>query len=248
MRTLSEHHPEGRDPVVPVPNRLLLLGGFELSVGSMAVDLPLTAQRLATFLGLHNRPVHRSYVAGTLWPESSEDRAGASLRSALFRLRSPGTDLVKSSGTHLQLSTNVAVDMLRSVGLAHRLAAGEHIEHLDQLVGQFEEELLPGWYDEWVPVWRERWRHTRLHALETLALRLAQAGNFGRAVDAGLAAVTAEPLRESAHRALIVTHAAEGNRDEALRQYHAYRRALRDELGIEPSPAMEQLVAPLRSR
>ena len=62
----------------------------------------------------------------------------------------------------------------------------------------------------------------------------------------GLAAVAGEPLRESAHRALITAYLAEGNRSEALRQYRFFRHLLADELGLEPSPLMESLVDPVR--
>jgi DNA-binding SARP family transcriptional activator len=47
--------------------------------------------------------------------------------------------------------------------------------------------------------------------------------------------VAVEPLRESAHRALIGAHLAEGNRVEALRQLARLRHLLREELGVEPS-------------
>jgi DNA-binding SARP family transcriptional activator len=40
-------------------------------------------------------------------------------------------------------------------------------------------------------------------------------------------------------------HLAEGNAGEALRQYDAFRRLLRSELGLPPSPAMRRLVAEL---
>jgi DNA-binding SARP family transcriptional activator len=59
-----------------------------------------------------------------------------------------------------------------------------------------------------------------------------------------VAAVAAEPLRESAHSALIRLHLAEGNRSEALRQYCRYRRLLRAELGVEPTAALDQLLGP----
>ncbi|MGE5764799.1 MAG: AfsR/SARP family transcriptional regulator [Mycobacterium leprae] len=235
-------------PAFATPNRLRLLRGFELTIDSAVVDLPLTAQRLATFLAMHDRPVHRGQVAGVLWPHSSEDRAAASLRTALFRLRGPGAAVVETSATQLRLGAGVAVDVPSLVAVAHRLTAGESVERLDELIVAFEDELLPDRDDEWVLVWRERWRHVRLNALETLALRLADAGAFGRAVDAGLAAVAAEPLRESAHRALIRAHLLQGNHGEAMRQYAAYRRLLDRELGIEPSPVMEELVSALLPR
>ncbi len=56
-----------------------------------------------------------------------------------------------------------------------------------------------------------------------------------------MACVSAEPLRESADRAVIQVHRAAGNRSEALRQYRIYRALMRNEPGLEPSPAMEQV-------
>ena len=70
---------------------------------------------------------------------------------------------------------------------------------------------------------------------------------FGSAVQAGLAAVAGEPLRESAHRILIEAYLAEGNVAEAIRQYASYRHTLYDELGVEPSPAMSSLMGRLKT-
>ena len=52
-----------------------------------------------------------------------------------------------------------------------------------------------------------------------------------------------EPLRESAHRAVMHAHLAEGNRVEALRQYALYRRVVVDQLGVKPSVEMQRLRA-----
>ena len=59
----------------------------------------------------------------------------------------------------------------------------------------------------------------------------------------GIRAVSMEPLRESAHRAVIAAHLAEGNSVEALRQFASLRRLLQTELGIVPSTATVQLLA-----
>jgi DNA-binding SARP family transcriptional activator len=68
-------------------------------------------------------------------------------------------------------------------------------------------------------------------------------GRHGEAIEAGLAAIDAEPLRESAHRAVIAVHIAEGNLGEALRQYEVYRSIARCRLGIEPSGELQATVA-----
>jgi tetratricopeptide (TPR) repeat protein len=77
-------------------------------------------------------------------------------------------------------------------------------------------------------------------ALEALAELLVGAGQLARALEAALSAVRAEPLRESAHRALIRVHLAEGNRGEAQRQYDLCRRLLRERLDTAPRALLER--------
>jgi DNA-binding SARP family transcriptional activator len=61
-------------------------------------------------------------------------------------------------------------------------------------------------------------------------------------VQAAYAAVRDEPLRESAHRAVVRVHLAEGNLVEALRAYRSFRDALDRELGVRPTRQMEELM------
>jgi tetratricopeptide (TPR) repeat protein len=82
---------------------------------------------------------------------------------------------------------------------------------------------------------------TGLRPQALAAARLA-AGRLGQALEAALAAVWGEPLRESAHRVLIKVHLAEGNYGEAMRQYRLYREQLNSELGLDPSPQIQALV------
>jgi DNA-binding SARP family transcriptional activator len=223
-----------------------LLNAFELRCDGRLVSLPLSAQRLLAFVALHERPVLRVYAAGTLWIDSSDVRAGASLRSSLWRLNRQGYRLVEATATHLRLSEGVDVDLHRAFRLAHRLLDGSaETAELSEAEGALAGELLPDWYDDWLMFERERFRQVSLHALEALADRLVRAGELTRALEAGLSAVRIEPLRESAHRAVIRVHLAEGNRGEAIRQYELCRRLLREKLAVGPSPQLAELVAPL---
>jgi DNA-binding SARP family transcriptional activator len=103
-------------------------------------------------------------------------------------------------------------------------------------------DLLPGWYDDWVIFERERIRQRLLHALEALSQLLVAAGRCGDAVEAAISAVSVDPLRESANRALIEAHLAEGNLVEARRAYERYREVIRRELGVEPGERLARLV------
>lgn len=223
-------------------NSLGLLGEFRLSVDGAEVPLPLAVQRLLAFLCLHDRPVLRARVAGVLWTETSDERAGACLRSALWRLQRLGCEIVDATREQLQVSPAVRIDYrdaLRYVGREERVGADDAARARIGLLG---DDLLPDWYDDWLVGPREAFRQGRLRALERLSADCAAAGDFEEAVVAGLAAVSAEPLRETAHAAVIHAHLGEGNVAEAVRQYRIYARALASELGVEPSARIRSLL------
>jgi DNA-binding SARP family transcriptional activator len=228
-----------------------LLGGFEVRCGGEVVELPASAQRLVAFLAICGGPLRRLHVAGRLWMDISESRANAALRTALWRTRRPECPIVADRGGRLELAPAVDVDVHRTAAVVRAVMAGPPasaaaLPDLDRL--WTSGELLPDWYDDWVLVEREQHRQLRLHALESICGTLAEAGRFGEAVAAGLAAVANEPLRESAHRALIAVHLAEGNAAEALHHFDRFKRTLRDELGLEPSLRMVALLAGLHPR
>ena len=201
----------------------------------------MSSQRLVAFLALHDRPLRRLYVAGVLWLDTPEQRAYANLRSALWRLHRCDPGLVDAAGQELRLSPKVVVDIREAEVAAHRiLEVGWPVEERFE-PAQLIDDLLPDWYEDWVLLERERFRQVRLHALDNLCERLTTAGRLEEALEAGLFAVAAEPLRESAHRALVRIHLAEGNTAEAIRQYRLCRRLLKEQLGVEPSPQMQQL-------
>jgi DNA-binding SARP family transcriptional activator len=178
-----------------------------------------------------------------------EQRAMANLRTALWRLRRPGSAVIEARGENLWLAPEVAVDLREFTSVAREVIDGTgpaDDAHADLMTGGGE--LLGDWYDDWVLIERERLHQLRLYALEALAERLTAAGRFARAAESARAAVAAEPLRESAHRVLIQVHLAQGNRGEALCQFDVYRRIMRDELDLEPSADVARLVAPLVER
>lgn len=223
------------------PVRLTLLGGFGLTSGDAAVDLPHGTQRLVAFLAIQDRPLLRSYVAGALWLDASEQRSHASLRSALWRARRPGCRIVDADETHVGIADNVEVDVRDMVDCSQGLLHDEiGAEAADERA--LADDLLPDWYEDWVVIERERLRQLRLHALEAIAARHLAAARYGRAVEAALAAVRGEPLRESAQRLLVTIYLAEANVAEAHAAYRRYEALLADSLGIPPSPGFRRLL------
>jgi DNA-binding SARP family transcriptional activator len=222
-----------------------VLEGFGLYVGGRQVDLISSAQRLVAFLALQERGVARSHVAGELWPAADADHAGANLRSAVWRAQRNCRALIVARGQQLAIGRDVSVDMRRASARARRLLDGDaHGATMwsDEQRRELVSEVLPDWCDDWVIVVQEEFHQLRLHALESVCARLTEAGRVGEAVDAGMCATRAEPLRESAHRVLIAAHLAAGNRWEALRQFERCRVLLLEELELEPSEELAKLV------
>jgi DNA-binding SARP family transcriptional activator len=223
---------------------LTLLRGFVLTELGSEIGLAQAGQRLVAFLALQSHPIHRLHVAGVLRIDASEERAAASLRSTLWRINRAGPGLVVTDGPRLALHASVRVDLRLATDRARALIkrAGQPAPGDLELL-RAAGDLLPDWYDDWVVVERERFRQLRLHALEALCGTLVTEGRHAEAADAGLAAVCGDPLRESAHRALISVYLAEGNAAEALRQYSLCRRMLDEHLDMAPSPSMQRLMA-----
>jgi len=222
--------------------QLALLGGFELRLYGKPVTLPHGAQRLISFLALRRRALMRLFVAGSLWTDATESQANSSLRSALWRARADAP-VIDATSTHLSLAPWVEVDVAGSAALLKRLLDDATPPEAEEVLALSEAgDLLPDWYDDWLIVERERERQRRLHSLEAACLRLAGARRYAEAIEAGLAAVAVEPLRDSAHCAVIRAHLAEGNLVEASRQYVQFRDMLREHLGTVPSPQMHGLL------
>ncbi|HUJ82631.1 MAG TPA: BTAD domain-containing putative transcriptional regulator [Candidatus Acidoferrales bacterium] len=227
---------------------LTLIGEFELVISGQQLVIPHCAERLLTYLALADRPVARTRLAGDLWENGSDQAAAKSLRTTLWRIRCAEANLVVARGDRLRLYPDVTVDVTELLDLAKRLINQPDLESLGQLPLLVEcVELLPDWDDEWVVADRERYRMLRLEALERAASALIERCYFGDALIAALAAAQAEPLRESSWRLVVQAQIARGNAAEAIHSYHEYRSLLHQELGLEPSPLMDQLIQPLAS-
>lgn len=224
---------EGRGP------RLHLIGGFELHIGGDEVLLQPAMQRLLAFVAMAPRGVERLFAALQLWPDHSEERAKANLRSTLWRLRRLPARLIDGSKTRLRLAPGVWVDTRDGVG--ELTAAADGAAPLP--FGCLMTDLLPDWYDDWLIVERERLRQLHLDALERRARAALATGGTSNAIQLALSALAVDPIRETANRVLIEAQLAEGNQCDARRTLAAYCERVARDPGLVPSPELAQLVA-----
>jgi DNA-binding SARP family transcriptional activator len=207
------------------------------SLGIYPADrLSGASRRVMAHLAVRGPQQLRTVVSSELWPDVPENRARANLRRALWQLP---VGWVAVDGPDLVI--DASVDLTDATLAAERAVAGEAIGRDE--VELLARDLLPGWYDDWIVGAQQRFHLMRVQALEATCRTTARCGDLTLATHAGLAAVTAEPLRESAVQALIEAHLQEGNRFEAVRRYRAYEQLLGTELGIVPSAPLADLVA-----
>ncbi len=225
---------------------LTLLDEFQLTVNGTSLMLGPSMQRLLVVLVCLGRQAPRNKVAQILWPDTANKRAQANLRTTLYRMQHQAPDLVHSTATHLRLTSLLRVDLetIRSVALTLLdIGAPRGSEPLPVTSwAKLGKDLLPDWDEEWLSGPQFSHRKLRLDALEQLAHLFISRGQYGVAVQSALVVIQTEPLRESAHEALIRAYLGQGNRAEAISHYTGYRRALRDELGLEPADTLGDLL------
>lgn len=232
--TLATRVP-GATEHTPPPDAVCLLGGPYVRSRGRRLDLPEGSKRLLVFVALRGR-VDRRRAATVLWPDNGEERAAGNLRSALWRMKNAGIVVLTADKSTLGLVPGAEVDIVSWCGWAARLVTGKpDPADLEAAPPAEAFDFLPGWYDDWAVFERERVRQRLLHALEALSRHLVHAGRHAEAVDAALAAVGVDPLRESAQRVLVEAHLAEGNLAEARRCVRQYHSLVRAELGVDPS-------------
>jgi DNA-binding SARP family transcriptional activator len=240
---LGSKHPE---PALTVQ----LLGPFEARV--QGSPLPRLHSRkgqwiLALLILRHGRPVDRSWLAGTLWPDSPEPQAFVSLRNSLKDLRRAlglEADRVHSPVTHsLALDlTGASADLIT---FDAAIARGDR-EALEQAIALYRGSLLEGCEEEWVFQERAVREQAYLTALESLAGQALVGGEPAAAERYLRRGIAVDPLREGAQRALMQSLAASGNYAAALMTYRELRHLLHRELNAPPDPETTALFQQIR--
>ena len=135
----------------------------------------------------------------------------------------------------LALDPAVTCDLDEATELAHRLIDGDATTPTIGVARLLLHDLLPDWAEDWLEVERTRFHQLRLHALDALCDRQAREQRYAAAVDTALAAIDADPYRESSRRCLVAAYLGEGNLRDAIDEVRTFERLLADELEAEPN-------------
>ena len=235
------------------------LGPLEVRDGGRVLDVP--GHRLRVLLGRLAaqvpRPVGADVLIDLLWPGAAPADPPNSLQSLVSRLRrvvgDPAAVLQTPGGYRLAVDPE-DVDAVRFARLADRghaeLAAGSPgaaVDTLREALDCWRGNPLPD--DESADALVLRSRLAERHAQARLDRLTAQL-ELGRAPAAGIvsgveALLAVDPLREDVVLVKLRALVAAGRPGEALAAYEQTRRLLADQLGTDPSAALQAVHAQL---
>jgi predicted ATPase/DNA-binding SARP family transcriptional activator len=237
--------------VRPTSRQFRVLGPLEVTADGAAVELGAPRQRaLLALLALNaNRVLPRERIIDALWGERAPRTARNALQVAVHGLRRAlGSDTVSTQGDGYRLAVGEGeLDLERFTRLLSR-AEAEDPEHaaatlrealdLHQGIALANVPNAP-----FVAVERERIEELRLLALERRVDADLARGVTAELVPELEALAVAHPFHESFRRQLMLALYRSGRQAEALEAYRRTRSELVDELGVEPSRALQELEA-----
>lgn len=238
---------------------IALLGQFSVTLdGNPAALTTRPAQLLLAALLLRaGLPQPRELLADRLWPDSTAINARANLRHTLWQLRSvlePGgdgrTDGVFIHSDPREITFNHDSPYTLDVELLERerppeMAARTPTAELMAAVAVYRGELLPGFFEPWIVLERERLLAVFERRTAQLLDRLVQERRWNDAIEWAERWISLGEAPEPAYRALMRAHAARGDLGHVMGTYRRCCEALREDLGVRPSPETRQLAQEL---
>ena len=168
---------------------IYLLGQFKLTTGDQDIELSSRpAQSLFAYLALNaGLSQRRERLSGQLWPDASDTNARSYLRQALWRIRKSLANASLNAQDYFQISDiNVAFNDQSDYWLDTKLilddSKDQPTKELIEAVGLYKEELLPGFYDEWVIPERDRLQAAYHHKMNLLLERLILSREWDQAL------------------------------------------------------------------
>lgn len=229
------------------------LGGFELIYRdeSIANVISKRLQSLLAYLVLHRHtPQSRQQVAFLLWPDSSEGQARTNLRRSLHTLRHIFPDVeqfiaIKAQSLQWRSNPPCCLD-IEAFERAAETREPEQApplisDRLEEAIRLYKGKLLPSCYDEWIEPERDRLHQLCMQAHMELMRSLHAQQEHAKVIRYAQQLLRWDSLSETAFAYLIESYAASGDRTQALQAYHRCMTILREELGLDPSPSIQDL-------
>ena len=240
--------PSGPDSPAPrtaadeiAPLEIRLLGRVELSVGGREIRLASRgAQALVALLALKPRVRSREAVATEIWPDGEGSGTSASLRQALWLVRSSFAAASVALDHYLTIDAEV-------IGLSSCAPVDLDVARFEaalrgadpapeEAIALYHGDLVECLGLECFAVEAERLSDAYEDALALVAERRLASGDPIGARDVAERLLARDPLREEAHVTVLRVHGQVGSRAQVARQYRRLTQLLADELGVDPLP------------
>jgi LuxR family maltose regulon positive regulatory protein len=220
--------------------------------GRQVSDLEWRSERSKEmfFFLLHvQRPVRKEQIALELWPELSQQQINSAFHSTLYRLRRAlDRQVVVQTDGGYQVNDEFGIEYDAREFEEHMQAAeradrgsSEWVEHLSTAVALYRGPFAEPYESEWADDQRRRYEDRYLSSLTVLAADALKRGDYDEALRLTESVLELDALNETAVSCQMQAHARAGYLDRAARAYRRHHDAVRDELGQEPSRAVQAL-------
>ena len=226
-----------------------LLGPLEASRDGEPIALGGHKQRALLALLLLNagRVVSTERIVDELWGEDAPRTVTASLQNTVSALRkSLGSELVVTRAPGYVLEAEAGASDLGRFELlvesTRSADAADRARTLREALSLWRGDALAEFGGEpFGPREARRLEEVRLNALEERIQADLELGRHAALVPELEALVGQYPLRERLRGHLMLVLYRSGRQGDALQAYHDARRTLDEELGIDPSPVLQEL-------
>ena len=219
--------------------QIRLLGQFDIRFAGKRIMIPSRAgQSLLAYIALTAGTAHRrEKLAGIFWPDTSDENARKYLRQELWRIRKA---LAGQSGTtEYILADEFTITFNRNADYWLDAAQMERpdldIQSLTANLSLYQGELLPGFFDDWIVLERERIQTIFETKMEQLLGQLVAAERWIAVQEQGERWLALGNTPEPAYRALMLAHGARGDMAKVSSIYQRCISDLEERLGLEPS-------------
>lgn len=245
--------------------KIQLLGGFQVYRSTNLIKPPQwrTAKNralLAILVSERGRIFTQEELIERLWPEAEPGKATATLRKRVSELRRILEPALKRGSQSRYILTvhhgycfnpriecridaeEFAAHYERGREEESKKEAAKAIQEYEQAVKLYRGEYLPECrYEDWARPQRQEYQEIYLDLLSRLAECYAQLGRYRRAITYCKRALSIRNYSETIYRQLMLYHYLMGDQAAALRTYEKCRKALKEQLGVEPGPETKEL-------
>ncbi len=247
--------------------KITSFGGLSVVRGTAPIERFITRKvdALLVYLACNPREHPREVLGEMLWDDLTQERTMANLRTALSNLQAqlaPYLLVTRQTiaidpdspywvdANELDTALNSAEEHWKRHGQFTRALIARTEKTLELYRGDFLEGFHlreARGFEGWMLLEQERYRARVIDAYRHLTDQALQSEWYEEGIGYARHTLELDPLSEEAARLLMLLLVRSGQRGAALSQYETLRKALDDELGVEPEAETDDLYARIQA-